>query len=142
MRRLRSATVACPCCGYRTLNERAAYDICRLCWWEDDGQDDRDAEQVRGGPNGHESLVSARLNFRDHLTMYPRDGDSRIGGADTPSEVEAKRALMNALDRIRTANSNEVPAMLTEIDRAEAQLETETERKIAQYEQHHRSGPA
>jgi hypothetical protein len=74
--------------------------------------------------------------------MYPRDGDSRIGGADTPSEVEAKRALVNALDRLRTANADDVPALWTAIDRAEAVLEAETERKIADYEQRHRSGPA
>ena len=27
---------ACPCCGCRTLNERGAYDICPVCFWEDD----------------------------------------------------------------------------------------------------------
>jgi hypothetical protein len=105
-----------------------------LCWWEDDGQDDRDADQVRGGPNGHESLLSDRLNFRDHLTMYPRDGDSRIGGEDTPSEIEAKRALMNAFDRIQTANAGDATALWLQIDRAEAVLEAETKRKIAEYE--------
>ena len=27
----------CSCCGYLTLSNRAEYDICRLCGWEDDG---------------------------------------------------------------------------------------------------------
>ena len=26
----------CPCCGCLTLNERGAYDICPVCFWEDD----------------------------------------------------------------------------------------------------------
>jgi hypothetical protein len=40
----------CPCCGFRTLNERGGYDICPVCFWEDDGQDDADANTVCGGP--------------------------------------------------------------------------------------------
>lgn len=26
----------CPCCGYRTLEEAHGYDICSICFWEDD----------------------------------------------------------------------------------------------------------
>ena len=54
----------CPCCGYRTLDERGGSDICPVCFWEDDGQDDQDAEVVRGGPNGSLSLAQARENYR------------------------------------------------------------------------------
>ena len=55
----------CPCCGYGTLPERGADDICPVCFWEDDGQDDQDADTVRGGPNGSLSLAQARRNFRE-----------------------------------------------------------------------------
>ena len=29
----------CPCCGYKTLDEEPpnTYDICEICFWEDDG---------------------------------------------------------------------------------------------------------
>lgn len=27
----------CPCCGFYTLDERGAYDICPVCFWEDEG---------------------------------------------------------------------------------------------------------
>ena len=29
----------CPCCGYKTLDEEPPdmYDICEICFWEDDG---------------------------------------------------------------------------------------------------------
>ncbi len=54
----------CPCCGFRTLDERGGYDICPVCFWEDDGQDDHDADVVRGGPNGALSLTQARANYR------------------------------------------------------------------------------
>jgi hypothetical protein len=53
----------CPCCRYLTLGERGGYEICPVCFWEDDGQDDGDAARVRGGPNGSLSLEAARRNF-------------------------------------------------------------------------------
>lgn len=54
---------ACPCCRFLTLDERGGYEICPVCFWEDDGQDDQDATRVRGGPNGALSLEQARRNF-------------------------------------------------------------------------------
>ncbi|AIJ20651.1 CPCC family cysteine-rich protein [Amycolatopsis methanolica] len=54
---------ACPCCGYLTLRERGGFEICEVCFWEDDGQDAHDADEVRGGPNGWLSLTQARRNF-------------------------------------------------------------------------------
>lgn len=50
----------CPCCGHRTLGSRGNYEICPECDWEGDGQDDHDADLVRGGPNGRLSLTAAR----------------------------------------------------------------------------------
>ena len=29
----------CPCCGYRCLRERGEYEVCSVCFWEDDGSD-------------------------------------------------------------------------------------------------------
>ena len=34
-----------------------------MCFWEDDGQDDWDADVMRGGPNGLLSLTEARANY-------------------------------------------------------------------------------
>ena len=54
---------ACPCCGYRTLEEEGMYLICPVCFWEDDpsqsGRPDFD-----GGPN-RVSLREAQKNFRE-----------------------------------------------------------------------------
>ncbi|MDX2253231.1 MAG: CPCC family cysteine-rich protein [Nitrospira sp.] len=66
----------CPCCFMPTLNARAAYDVCKICDWEDDGQDSNDAAIIRGGPNGDYSLREARDNFAHHFTMY-RPTDTR-----------------------------------------------------------------
>lgn len=54
----------CPCCGYLTLDDRGGFQICQVCFWEDDGQDDHDATCIRGGPNGRLSLSEARLNYK------------------------------------------------------------------------------
>lgn len=53
----------CPCCGCFTLGSAGSFEICPVCFWEDDGQDDGDAEVVRGGPNGRLSLSRARENY-------------------------------------------------------------------------------
>lgn len=43
--------------------ERAEYEICPVCSWEDDGQDNANADVVMGGPNRGVSLTRARVNF-------------------------------------------------------------------------------
>lgn len=62
----------CPCCGYLTLVEppTGTYDICEVCFWEDDpAQFHR--PNYRGGAN-KPSLNEARETFRQH-------GVSKVG---------------------------------------------------------------
>lgn len=54
----------CPCCKHRTLEERGGFEICSVCFWEDDGQDEHDADLVRGGPNGSLNLRTAQENYK------------------------------------------------------------------------------
>ncbi|WP_374231457.1 MULTISPECIES: CPCC family cysteine-rich protein [unclassified Thiocapsa] len=65
MKSIDELPLRCPCCGYKTLGERGVYEICDVCFWEDDGQDDEDADEVFGGPNGSISLTQGRANFRE-----------------------------------------------------------------------------
>jgi hypothetical protein len=51
---------ACPCCRYRSLRGRGAFQVCKVCFWEDDGSD---ALDVISGPN-HMTLREGRDNFR------------------------------------------------------------------------------
>ena len=74
----------CPCCRYKTLNGRGNYQICPICFWEDDGQDDQDADLVRGGPNYEWSLTAAREYFRLHGACRPED----IGKTRLPTDEE------------------------------------------------------
>lgn len=61
----------CPCCSYRTLHSRGGFEVCPVCFWEDDGQDDPFADKVNGGPNGLLTLTEARRNFRDYGLCEP-----------------------------------------------------------------------
>ncbi|MDQ0194587.1 rubrerythrin [Paenibacillus wynnii] len=40
----------CPCCGYKTLDEEppGTYDICKICFWEDDGVQFDDPDMQAG----------------------------------------------------------------------------------------------
>jgi Cysteine-rich CPCC len=53
----------CPCCRYKTLRGRGQFELCPVCFWEDDDQDEPDADLVRGGPNAALSLRQAQINF-------------------------------------------------------------------------------
>lgn len=81
---------ACPCCGYRTLEERYVFEICTVCWWEDDGQDNEDADTARGGPNYGISLSLGRLNFIRHGIYDPKRKDL-IAIKDEPAKFERGR---------------------------------------------------
>ncbi|GAA4561508.1 CPCC family cysteine-rich protein [Planotetraspora kaengkrachanensis] len=63
----------CPCCGFLTLSERGGYEICPVCFWEDDGQDDHDADQVRGGPNYELSFTQGWRNFTEFGASRKKD---------------------------------------------------------------------
>ncbi len=73
----------CPCCSYRTLEERGQYNICPVCFWEDDGSDSLE----RYSPANSMTLQDAKSNFlkwgvmdesfsdsknKEALFMYPR----------------------------------------------------------------------
>lgn len=84
----------CPCCHNRTLGKRGAYEICPVCFWEDDGQDDPDAGIVRGGPNRDLSLTVAQENFARIGVADPKD----LVHVRPPNEVEATRQRVSDFD--------------------------------------------
>ncbi len=53
----------CPCCGYITLTEPSgSYDICPVCFWEDDPYQSENPD-YEGGAN-RVSLNQCKVNFR------------------------------------------------------------------------------
>ena len=55
---------SCPCCNFNTFEKgaRGSYEICPVCFWEDDPTQEADPD-YDGGANGI-SLKQARLNYR------------------------------------------------------------------------------
>lgn len=100
----------CPCCGYPTLFERHIFDICELCNWEDDGQDDPYADAAWGGPNKSYSLTQARENFARYLVMYEPERDPRLDGHDSEAQRAAKQEVVRAFDAIIAAADPADPA--------------------------------
>jgi len=91
-----TALFPCPCCGFPTLEERDAFDICEICWWEDDGQDDPHADEIWAGPNKDYSLTDARRNFLAHRHMY--DAGKGIEVVEYP---DANRlAILTYVDKV------------------------------------------
>lgn len=85
---LRLGLVACPCCGHATLTQRGGYEICPVCFWEDDGQDNDEADRWRGGPNPV-SLREGRVNFLRFGASAETNCESVR--RPTPEEVRLRR---------------------------------------------------
>jgi hypothetical protein len=54
------------------LESPGALALCPVCWWEDDGQEDRDAAEVRLTVNGELSLEEARSYYAECGASHPR----------------------------------------------------------------------
>ncbi|MGB2247580.1 MAG: CPCC family cysteine-rich protein [Alcanivorax sediminis] len=92
--------VPCPCCGYPTLERRDHYEICCLCIWEDDGEDDADTQGWGGGPNGAYSLTEARANFVAFGTMYHPDNNTTVTGNDSAEITALKQELIRLYEAL------------------------------------------
>lgn len=78
----------CPGCGFPTMTSRCDFDICLVCAWIDDGEDDQadsilDALRMPGieisGPNRELSLKENRLNIGRMLEI---NADLKEGETD------------------------------------------------------------
>jgi hypothetical protein len=92
----------CPCCGYRTLHEPpGSYDICKVCFWEDDGVQLLDPAYA-GGANKL-SLVECQENFRRVGACEERFVDDvRPPQAEESPDPEWRPARESDLQRPRT----------------------------------------
>ena len=103
----------CPCCGYPSLDERGGFDICSICFWEDDGQDSHNADIVLGGPNGDYSLREARENFAEYYTCY-RAMDACAFEASSARREWAKQ-ISPRLSQFRWEGRAKLPADLDQL---------------------------
>lgn len=78
----------CKSCGFPTLHPLLFLEICQLCNWQDDVQDDHDADKIYGAPNG-ESLTESRIEFGLEL--------DEIGFNMNASFIQNPEILLNIL---------------------------------------------
>jgi Cysteine-rich CPCC len=73
----------CPCCGYKTLSEKppGTYEICKICFWEDDPIQ-YDKPEHEGGAN-KVSLRKAQKNFIE------------FGACDEEAKKHVKKLTIN-----------------------------------------------
>ena len=97
VRELRNPTVLfpCPCCGFETIRDPGSHENCHICWWEDDGQDNQNANVVMGGPNYDLSLTRARINFLKHGISDPTRGDLREFQASPEYYAKAREFVLD-----------------------------------------------
>lgn len=109
----------CPSCGYPTIYARCSFDICSICFWEDDGQDDQEADEVFGGPNDDYSLTEHRLEWAKKLKELKMDNsegarllnriDKLIASdqkTDIPEVLELVKKLSSWFDKQRAFRCN------------------------------------
>lgn len=106
----------CVCCGYLSIPKRGEYEICPVCFWEDDGL--RELDRV-SGPN-HMTLREARASFAqlgaccedaarhvrpESRNMYPHADDVLRSHGRAAEDVDAISNLLAAVeanDLVRT----------------------------------------
>ncbi|WP_035479202.1 CPCC family cysteine-rich protein [Aliagarivorans marinus] len=115
--------VTCPCCGYPTLQSRKQFEICCLCDWEDDGQDDQEAELILGGPNGEYSLSLARDNFQRYASMSLPSDERYIKELNHSRIKQLKIELASEFDRMLLASPRQLPGLWRNALRIEDEME-------------------
>lgn len=63
----------CLCCGYKTLDTRGEYDICPVCFWEDDAYLIFSEKAIKGtyydGEPSESELLDIPSGANDGLTL-------------------------------------------------------------------------
>jgi len=94
----------CPACGYPTLESRNRFELCEICFWEDDGQDNEGADAVWGGPNGDDSLTAYRIRFLNSLSAFPGN----------PNFLKTKKEL-DILDKYIEDNEQDIAKVTAQV---------------------------
>jgi len=121
----------CPGCGYPTLSERGEYDICAVCNWEDDNQDDPNADEIWGGPNHRLSLTENRINIGKTLNNLADSLEGKIN--QNPKQVmeifENHKIRMASLDEDKLMHARRSDPIWIEYENKEKELLTDLIRR-------------
>lgn len=106
---------ACPCCGCLTLDYRREYDICPVCYWEDDAyifiKDGKIESLCLDRDVDDEKLLDVPSSANHGLTLREGRENYQKFGACEESMIEyvrkpKKRELPNSGDRRKSERSS------------------------------------
>ena len=122
--RLHLATCTCPCCGYTTLSSQGMYEICILCWWEDEDLAADQGDDMSAA--NRMTLTAARHLWREEIASY------QPGPWQTGAEWEARKAIVVAFDAMKERAEGEREELWTKVARAEQVLLDALDRQRAE----------
>lgn len=97
----------CPCCGYRTLSDHpGSYEICHVCFWEDDQVQVLDP-WFPGGAN-KPALAEAQQNFM-HYGACERDAKPFVKGVLSGDQRDSEWRPVTESDRKCVKRPRDVP---------------------------------
>jgi Cysteine-rich CPCC len=105
----------CPCCGYRTLPGRDLYDLCPVCWWEDEGTEPLEYS----APNGRTLVEAQREYLARRLPHRLRPGKVRA-----PKRHEARDATWRPIE----VTADQLRRLAQEAEQLDLDLEDEARR--------------
>lgn len=88
----------CPCCGALSIDEERAWDICELCWWEDDALQ-FDNPDLAGGANDL-SLKDWRDKFNNDLNDLIK-GDFYCSLLEKKSQLDVCSEIIDVIQELR-----------------------------------------
>ena len=111
----------CPCCKLLTLPDMDLHEICPVCWWEKDDQNETNKYEIFGGPNHDYSLSEAQSNFKKYYIMF-RPSDPKFSKLNKEIKIKKEmiRLYQNMLvsDDVRVEKMDKYLKLLKKIDDA------------------------
>ena len=99
----------CPCCGYKVFEQSGNYEICPICFWEDDGVQLADP-WFAGGANVP-GLVEAQKNYKKYGAMEKRFQGNVRKPTDN-DEKDSEWRLVDESDREFVTTPREIEEQL------------------------------
>jgi uncharacterized Zn finger protein (UPF0148 family) len=96
----------CPSCGFPTLHQQGGFELCAVCDWKDDGQDDEDADEILGGPNGKLSLTEYRVaaGYSLRASAHECNGSLVTDPMEILDIIDRHEARMDAFQEVNSMN--------------------------------------
>ena len=97
--------LACPCCGYQTLEDKGGFDLCPVCWWTDEGIDNHNADKLSSVNKGL-SLICARYYFLLFGISKPERQDLLLNSEPVSKYVQGRKFELHEDGTLIEAGTN------------------------------------